>query len=1841
MPRHQSTLVVALALFVCLSVPAFADCTHPANAIEAENCLPGTPQGQWDVDVVGDPTIQGFATDISVNVGQTIFFKINTDATAYRLDIYRMGYYQGNGARLVATVNPSAHLPQTQPACLTDAATKLMDCGNWAVSASWAVPADAVSGIYFAHLIRLDNGGDSHIAFIVRNDASHSDVLFQTSDETWQAYNDYGGNSLYGAAAEFDLANRSFKVSYNRPSDTRRFEAASWVFYAEYPMVRWLEANAYDVTYFTSVDAARTGTLIKNHKLFLSVGHDEYWSGPKRASIEAARDAGVNLAFLSGNEAFWKTRWENSIDGSNTPYRTLVCYKETLVNAVIDPAFPVWTGTWADPRFSPPGDGGRPQNALTGTFFKVNGPGADTLNQSIQVPAADGKMRFWRNTPVATQLPGHTWILPPGTLGYEWDVDTDNGFRPAGLFHLSTSTYTLTSDFLLDFGANFGAGTATHNLTLYRAPSGALVFGSGTVQWPFGLDDNHDNPLGTTINGTFPDVNMQQATVNLFADMGVQPQALQPGLVAATKSADTVAPVTSINPVSGGLQAGTTSTISGTAADSGGVVAGVEFSDDGGTTWHPATGRESWTFTVKPPRLGPLTLMTRAVDDSGNLSAPVSTSFMVTGHDCPCNIWNASTTPGLIDAGDGGSGEYGVRFTADYDGLITGIRFYKATTNIGTHSGHLWSNTGTLLASATFTGESASGWQQVNFSTPVPVTANTTYVASYFAPNGHYSADNHYFSAGSDNPPLHAPQDGISGANGVYVYGSHPGFPNQTFASTNYWADVVYMPTSGIPGIPASLVLAQNSLSFSAFIGQPNPPSQTINFYNQSTDTLNWTASTNGSWLTVSPGSGSVPGSFSASVNIAGLAGGTYQGTITITAAGAANSPVTIPVTLTVSSLLLSDDFSSGTLEGWLFSPLGMASHWSVVNGALQNSGSGHTQIYTGDSSWTNYSFQADVKLSTMNDWPGGIRGRVNPATGAAYAAWMYPAEGIIRLYRTIAWDIGAGFTEIGEGAANFDNTAFHQLKLSFQGSQIQVLYDGNVVVTATDANYPSGMIALDVSTEAITYDSIKVTTNSPSGNSLLSGASSLNFSGTFQGANPAAQSVQLSASGTGALAWTAVSTVPWLSVSPSGGPTPATLQVSVNTAGLAGGSYTGAIRLVSLGATNTSQLINVNLNVVVPPPVIILSPAQLSFVAVTGQPNPAAQAFSVTNGGFGTLSWSATSSASWLKLSAVSGSTPSSINVSVDPTGLAPGAYVGSVTVASVGVGNSPQSIAVSLSVLVPEMSENFSGLAKGWVISPMGLASGWSVSNGVYSFSGIGFSQSCAGDTNWSDYIFDTNIKLSNLSNWPGGVRGRVNPVTGAGYAVWLYPGSGFAILYRVPQWDINGPGLTVLAQANLSFDTTASHDLKMQFQGSNITISWDGQLLMNATDPAYSSGLVCMDADNQPISYSNVSVAASDPAINLSAAPSSLMFSALPGSPASQQIISVDAQNAVTTWAVSTDQPWLTAVASANFTAPRGQAPATATVSVNTAGLAEGTYFGNIKLYAPGTANSPLLVPVTLAIKTAALSVNPSSVTLFGASGFNPSRNIAVTNAGTGSLSWSASVDTAWASLSAASGTAPAAPILSADTTGLAAGSYSGNLTVNSVDVANGPITVPLTLNVGNLLFNDNFNSGSAGNWTISPLGNAAGWSVVNGSYTYNGGGHTQSWAGDPTWTDYTVGVDFKLASVNDFPGGIRGRVNTTTGASYGVWIYPAEGVLKLFRIGQWSIDADTTLLAQSPVVSMNTSFHNITLGFKGAEIQVYYDNVQVLQVTDTSYAQGAVALDTSNQPIAFDNVVVISR
>jgi hypothetical protein len=161
---------------------------------------------------------------------------------------------------------------------------------------------------------------------------------------------------------------------------------------------------------------------------------------------------------------------------------------------------------------------------------------------------------------------------------------------------------------------------------------------------------------------------------------------------------------------------------------------------------------------------------------------------------CPCSLWSNTATPKVVADSDASAVELGVKFTADKNGLISGIRFYKSSTNTGTHVGSLWSSSGQLLAQATFTNETGSGWQQVKFSTPVAITANTVYVASYHTNVGHYSGDTGYFANSVDNGLLHALKDGVSGGNGVYAYKSSPGFPNSSYQATNYWVDVVYTP---------------------------------------------------------------------------------------------------------------------------------------------------------------------------------------------------------------------------------------------------------------------------------------------------------------------------------------------------------------------------------------------------------------------------------------------------------------------------------------------------------------------------------------------------------------------------------------------------------------------------------------------------------------------------------------------------------------------------------------------------------------------------------------------------------------------------------------------------------------------------------------------------------------------------------------------------------------------------------------------------------------------------------------------------------------------------------------
>ncbi|MBO0884038.1 MAG: DUF4082 domain-containing protein, partial [Mycobacterium sp.] len=230
-----------------------------------------------------------------------------------------------------------------------------------------------------------------------------------------------------------------------------------------------------------------------------------------------------------------------------------------------------------------------------------------------------------------------------------------------------------------------------------------------------------------------------------------------------------------------------------------------------------------------------------------SMSSPFSWSFTTAGPQCPCSVWQNGTPSGAVDANDSSAVNLGLQFQASSSGYITGVRFYKESDNTGAHIGSLWTSSGTLLASGTFTNESASGWQELDFSSPVAVTANTTYVASYHTNTGHYADTGNGLASPVTNGPVTALASG-----GVYAYGSSNAFPSLTFNASNYWVDVVYSqsagstppavtsvtPTAGSTGNPVSVAptatfsqaVLPNTVSFTVVDSSNNPVPGTLSF---------------------------------------------------------------------------------------------------------------------------------------------------------------------------------------------------------------------------------------------------------------------------------------------------------------------------------------------------------------------------------------------------------------------------------------------------------------------------------------------------------------------------------------------------------------------------------------------------------------------------------------------------------------------------------------------------------------------------------------------------------------------------------------------------------------------------------------------------------------------------------------------------------------------------------------------------------------------------------------------------------------------------------------------------
>ncbi|MGA9209493.1 MAG: DUF4082 domain-containing protein, partial [Terriglobales bacterium] len=320
-------------------------------------------------------------------------------------------------------------------------------------------------------------------------------------------------------------------------------------------------------------------------------------------------------------------------------------------------------------------------------------------------------------------------------------------------------------------------------------------------------------------------------------------------------------------------------------------------------TWSLASGSLPAGLTLSPtgqisgtPQAATTSSFTVQVTDSGVPQAAINpqqtaTQALSITTSIPAffTIWPTTAAPTTPDGGDANAVEVGVRFRADTAGIITGIRFYKSANNTGTHVGDLWSSTGSLLATATFTNEAASGWQQVNFSTPVPIATNTMYVASYHTTVGHYATDLNYFAnAGVDNAPLHALQNGVSGADGVFTYDAtagctpsiQPCFPASSFNSANYWVDVVF----------------QNTFAISGTISGPGASGATVNLSGAANITTTANASgsytfaglTNGAYtvLPSNPGFGFTPNSQSVTLANASVTGVNFGSIVTYTISG-------------------------------------------------------------------------------------------------------------------------------------------------------------------------------------------------------------------------------------------------------------------------------------------------------------------------------------------------------------------------------------------------------------------------------------------------------------------------------------------------------------------------------------------------------------------------------------------------------------------------------------------------------------------------------------------------------------------------------------------------------------------------------------------------------------------------------------------------------------------------------------------------------------------------------------------------------------------------------------------
>ncbi len=478
------------------------------SVIEIENAKPGTHD--WKLsNPAQNHEIEGYASLTSVNRGGSIDLYVNTSSSTYNIDIYRMGYYGGAGARLMQSLPNFQRQPQVVP-CLSP--NNVIEC-NWSVSHQLTIPAAEnnpeslnywASGIYLAKLsANTAPAKESYIIFVVRDDERPATYVSQLPVTTYQAYNFWGGKSLYtGCEVQeagwrcADGARQSNAVSFNRPYGRGANPAsaagvgagefitnvqparagyeisnAAW----DYNMVRWMEKQGYDLKYITNLDLHENSAVLQKTKAFISTGHDEYYSKPMWDRLVSAKLAGINLAFFSANQIYWQVRFNDGVYGSSKKNRTMICYRAG-------------------------GDPVTDNNLTTNQFRYLGRPEAGLIgNQYIKDPIVGDVTLSNASHWLFSGTGASKDTVLKGLLGYEINAHVADISPP--------QTKILAH--------SVSNGYASH-ITYYVDASSAQVFATGTMQWSWGLD----NFIPNNLRSDYTDPIAQRFSANLFNAIG-------------------------------------------------------------------------------------------------------------------------------------------------------------------------------------------------------------------------------------------------------------------------------------------------------------------------------------------------------------------------------------------------------------------------------------------------------------------------------------------------------------------------------------------------------------------------------------------------------------------------------------------------------------------------------------------------------------------------------------------------------------------------------------------------------------------------------------------------------------------------------------------------------------------------------------------------------------------------------------------------------------------------------------------------------------------------------------------------------------------------------------------------------------------------------------------------------------------------------------------------------------------------------------------------------------------------------------------------------------------------